>query len=392
MLQTFKISPKSRYLGVCLILVGLLASGVAMAECQPGQMQEANLAYQSAAQFLQAQQWDQAIARLNSIVQVCPEHVEATRGLGTAYMGKGEFASAVTWFSKVVVLRGDDTEAGDFANTAKAYAKMKKYKEARAEYMKAEQLAPDDCGVLFNLGLMHYAAGFHPQSVDVLEHALEACPQYRDHILSQLSKSAAKAAEQQKKAGNVAKAQYYEDLMTQYGGAAGGSTTYDMVKQKMSAKDYTGAAALLEQMLAKNPDQPNAWLTLARVYDAMGSKAKSVEAYKNYLKAKPNDAKATGDMLQVMVEVGQCSQAKTEAQAAVTRLVSQGARALAPVNYSLGLALECLQEYAAAEAKFNQVAASGNDRYVTSARTQVQRMKDLQDLAEYERKKARQGG
>ncbi len=186
--------------------------------------------------------------------------------------------------------------------------------------------------------------------------------------------------------------QYYEDLMTQYGGAAGGSTTYDMVKQKMSAKDYTGAAALLEQMLAKNPDQPNAWLTLARVYDAMGSKAKSVEAYKNYLKAKPNDAKATGDMLQVMVEVGQCSQAKTEAQAAVTRLVSQGARALAPVNYSLGLALECLQEYAAAEAKFNQVAASGNDRYVTSARTQVQRMKDLQDLAEYERKKARQGG
>lgn len=392
MFQMSHHTPVNRFLGFVLLLVGLFPGGTALAECQPGQMQEANLAYQSAAQFLQQQQWDQAIARLNSIVQVCPEHVEATRGLGTAYMGKEDFASAVTWFSKVIVLRGDNVEAGDFGNTGKAYAKMKKYKEARAEYMKAEQLAPDDCGVLFNLGLMHYAAGVYTQSVDVLEHALDACPQYRDHILAQLSKSAAKAAEQQKKAGNVAKAAYYQDLTNQYGGAAGGSTTYDMVKKKMAARDYAGAADLLEQMLAQNPDQPNAWLTLARVYDAMGQDSKSVDAYQNYLSAKPNDPRATGAMLQVMVENGQCSRARDEAQAASARLVSLGAKALAPVTYSWGLALECLEEWDAAETKFGQVVASGNARYADSARTQVQRMQDLKDLAEYRRKKARQGG
>jgi tetratricopeptide (TPR) repeat protein len=381
-----------RLLGVFLLLTGLLAGGSAIAACQPGQMQEADLAYNSAAQFLASQQWDQAIARLQSIVNVCPEHVEATRGVGTAYMGKGDYASAIEWFNKVVALRADNTEAGDFANTAKAYAKLKKYKEARAEYMKAEQLAPDDCGVLFNLGVMHYAAGFHPQSVDVLEHALDVCPQYRDNILSQLSKSAAKAAEQQRKAGNNAKAQFYDELMTQYGGAAGGSTTYDMVKQKMGEKKYGEAAALLDQMLAKNPDQPNAWLTLARVRDANGQKGPSVTAYQKYLEAKPNDANAWGAMIQVMVEDGKCTEANEAGKGAAARLVSQGAKALAPINFSWGMALECLGEYETAGVKFNQVLIAGNSRYIEPARTNVQRMKDLQDVEEYKKKKARQGG
>lgn len=392
MLQKIHSHLINRSAAVLVLLITLAAGGSALAECQPGQMQEANLAYQSAVQFLEAQQWDQAIARLTSIVGVCPEHVEATRGLGTAYMGKADFTMALSWFLKVPVLRDDETEAGDYANTAKAYAKLKKYKEARAEYMKAEQLAPDDCGVLFNLGVMHYAAGFHAQSVDVLEHALEACPQYRDNILSQLSKSAAQAAEQQKKAGNNAKAQYYQELMNQYGGAAGGSTTYDMVKQKMAENKYGEAAELLDQMLAKNPDQPNAWLTLARVRDANGQKPASVEAYGKYLAAKPNDATATGAMLQVMVEAGMCSQAREKAQEAASRLVSQGAKSLAPVNYSWGLALECLGEFEAAKAKFQQVTGSANPRYVESARTQVERMGDLQDVDTYNKKKARQGG
>nr|MEE4267289.1 hypothetical protein [Candidatus Krumholzibacteria bacterium] len=88
MFKTRNFNAISLILGVGMLLLGSLSAQTATAECQPGQMQEANLAYQSAAQFLQAQQWDQAIARLNSIVNVCPEHVEATRGLGTAYMGK----------------------------------------------------------------------------------------------------------------------------------------------------------------------------------------------------------------------------------------------------------------------------------------------------------------
>ena len=374
-----------------MILAVVSLSGAAQAECLPGQMQEANLAYQSAAEFLTAQQWDQAIARLQSIVQVCPEHVDATRGIGDAYLGKGSYQQAGSWYSKVIALRAANVEAGDFANLAKTYAKLKKYKEARAQYMKAQELAPDDCGVLFNLGVMHYASGYHPQSVEVLEHALTTCPQIREHVLKQLSKSATKAAEQQQRAGNTEKAAYYSGLMNKYGGAAGGSTTMDMVRTKMDQRDYQGAADLLQTSLAGNPNQPNAQLTLARCLDAAGDKSGSVAAYHKYLQMKPTDAAASGTMLQVMVEAGQCAQANAEASPLYNRLKSQGRKALAPVLYSWGLALECMEEYESARGKFAECAASGNAKYAAPGQQQVERMDGFMALKAAEKKKAKQG-
>jgi len=375
-----------------IVLLGaLLSSGSAHAVCQPGQMQEANLAYQSAAQFLSAQQWDQAISRLNSIVKVCPEHVDATRGLGTAYVGKADYMKAIGWFNKVVALRGNEVQAGDFANLGKSYAKLKKYKEARAEYMKAEKLEPNDCGVLFNLGVMHYASKYNAQSVEVLQHALDVCPQYRDPILKQLSKSATAAAKQQKANGNNDKAAYYTGLMNQYGGEAGGSTTYDMVKKKMAAEQYAEASMLLKQMLAKNPNQPNAWLTLARASDASGDKHGSITAYNKYFELKPNDAQNYGTMIQVMVEAGQCSAAASKAAAGSKKFASQGRSALAGIHYSWGLALECQEDYEGAKAQFQKAASSGNSKYSAHGATQVGRMEDFMKMTEAQRKKAAQG-
>jgi len=378
------------FLGTAVVLVGLINGSLAAAECQPGQMQEANLAYQSAAEFLAARNWDGAIARLQSIVQVCPEHVEATRGIGLALMGKKDFEGAITYFQKVILLRGDKVEAGDFANLAKPFAKLKKYKEARAEFVKAQRLAPDDCGVLFNLGVMHYAAGYHPQSVEVLEHGLEVCPQIREQLLTQLSKSAEKAAAQQKANGNTEKAAYYAGLTNKYGGQAGGSTTYDMVKQKMSAKDYLGAVSLLNQMLAKDPKQKGALLTLARAQDALKNRSESIAAYEKYLAIRPDDAKATASMIQVMVEAGQATAASARASRAATDLASQGRVNLAPVMYSWGLALEKLGQYDAAKTKFQTCASSGNDRYASYGARQVERMDGLKAVDAAEKKKAAQ--
>jgi len=390
-LPTRKNSFRRNILAALVLMIGISSAMVASAECLPGQMQEANLAYQSALEFLTAQQWDQAIARMQSIVDVCLEPVEAQRGIGDAFMGKKMFPQAVPYFQKVIGLRGNKAEAGDFANLAKAYAKQKKYKEARAEYMKAQMLAPNDCGVLFNLGVMHYASGFHPQSVEVLEHALEVCPQIKDHLLKQLTKSSEQAAAQQKKNGNNERAAYYTDLARKYGGEAGGSTTYDMVKKKMAAKQYNEAIPLLQQMLAKDPSHSGAQLTLARAQDAEGNKAGSIEAYRNYLQLKPTDGSATAAMLQVMVEAEQCTRAKGESATAVKKFESQGRQAVAPIQYSYGLALECLSEYDAAAVQFSACAASGNARYAESARRQVERMEGLKARDEAAAKKAAQG-
>ena len=392
MLPTRNTNFIHKVLFLAVILIGTVAASVAGAQCQPGQMQEANLAYQSAQEFLVNRQWDQAIARMQSIIQVCPEHVEATRDIGTAMMGKGKFAEAVPYFQRVIELRGEEAEAGDFANLGKTYANLKQYKEARAEYMKAEQLAPDDCGVLYNLGVMHNAAKFYSQSVDVLERALETCPQISEPVLKLLNNSAEKAAAQQKANGNNDRAVYYTGLAQKYGGQAGGSTTYDMVKQKMKQKDFQGAVTLLNQMLAKDPSHTGGLLTLARAQDQLKNRSASIAAYQKYLALKPSDENATAAMLQVMVQNEQCSLAKAEAASAARKFEAKGREALAPIMYSWGLALECTGEFDAARGKFQQCAGSGHVRYASYGARQVERMEGLKAREEAEKKKAAQGG
>jgi tetratricopeptide (TPR) repeat protein len=377
---------------VAVVFVCLFTAAAAQAECAPGQIQEANRAYQSAHEFLATQQWDTAISRLQSIVQVCPEHVEANRGIGTAMMGKGLFAEAVPYYQQVIQLRGEKVEAGDYANLGKAFAKMKKYKEARAEYMKAAQLAPDDCGVLYNLGAMHNAAKFYSQSVDILERAYDECPEIADPVLKLLADSAGKASAQQKANGNNERAAYYAELGKKYGGMHGGSTTYDMVKKEMKARNYAAAVPLLDQMLAKDPTHTGALLTMARAKDQLNDKPASIEAYQKYLALKPNDENATAAMLQVMVEAGQCSRAKTEAAAAAGKFEAMGREAQAPIMYSWGLALECTGEYTAAKSKFQQCASSGHAKYASYGARQVERMGGLQAREDAAKKKAAQGG
>ena len=80
MVRMRRILEGGRALAGALALTLVLGGGAAMAECQPGQLQEANLAYQSAKEFLDAQSWDQALARLQSIVGVCPCLLYTSRG------------------------------------------------------------------------------------------------------------------------------------------------------------------------------------------------------------------------------------------------------------------------------------------------------------------------
>lgn len=376
-----------------LALAALVGAGQARAECQPGQMQEANLQYTEAKKALDAQNWDLALPSLTSIIQTCPEHVEAMRGIGIAQMGKEQYALAAKAFQRVIDLRGEEVQAGDFDNLARAYVRQKMYKEARAEYMKGEQLAPDDCGLLFNLAAIHDAVGFSTQAVDVCQHLLDLdeCDKARDKVLVLIAKAAGRASEQQKRAGNNERAQYYLDLSQQYGGQAGGATTSDLAKQKMKNGDYAEAAALYEGMLAKNPELTNAWLNLARAKDQAGDKPGSVAAYGKYLALKPTDTTEWGAMLQVMVESGRCGDAATQAGQAFEQHRAKGHEAVAPILYSWGLALECQKDFDSARAKFAQCAESGSVRYAAAARRQVERMDGLKAVAEAERKKAAGG-
>ena len=212
-----------------------LATG-ARAECSPGQMQEAQIQFQSAQQLLQTQQWRQAVPQLTSIVQFCEEYFPALRGLGLAHYQLGQYAKAADAYERVIEVRGNEADAGDHANLARALAKQKKYKEARAEYIKAKTRDAKNQAVLVNLGILHAASGFPEDAVDTFQDALTYYPELADRILPQLAKAAQSAAERQKKLGNTGRAREYEEIAREVGAACDENLNYQHAQGQRAAR------------------------------------------------------------------------------------------------------------------------------------------------------------
>lgn len=364
----------------------------AQAECSPGQMQEAQIQFQSAQQLIQTQQWSQAIPQLKSIVEFCEEYFPALRGLGMAYMQLNDYTEAEAAYSRVIDVRGLEADAADYANLAQALAKQKKYKEARAEYIKAKVRDAKNEAVLVNLGILHYASGYPEEAVATLEDALAYYPEREQAILPHLAKAAAMAAENQKKIGNTERAAEYTRKAREYGGAAGGSTAYQQIMARMKAGDYAQVITLCDQLLAQSPDQANALLTKARAADALHDRAVAIDAYQKFLALRPDNMDETAAMIIVMAEADRCGEAKAAADAALETFKGMGQKALGKIRFAYGKALFCAKEYEASKSQFQLAAQSGDPAWSQPAREGISACDQFLNYQDAQRRQAAQQG
>jgi tetratricopeptide (TPR) repeat protein len=365
-------------------------AGGALAQCSEGQMQEAQIQFQNAQQQLQAQQWQQVIPQLESIVQFCEEYFPALRGLGLAHMQLGDYISAEQAYQRVIDVRGNEADAADYANLARALTKQKKYKEARAEYIKAKVRDAKNEAVLINLGILHLAAGYPDEAVATLEDALNYFPDHGDRILPQLAKAAEKSAEQHRKLGNTAKANEFARKATEYGGSAGGTTAYQQIQKQMKTGDYATVIELCDQLLAKDPGHTGALLTKARAADAISPPRRGVaiEAYEKFLELRPDNMDETAAMIIVMAEADRCPAAIEKAQASLTKFAGMGQKALGKIHFAYGKALFCAEDYAAAKSQFTQAAASGDSFWSGPAREGIKACDEYLDYEAARRQQA----
>lgn len=374
-----------------LVLLGL--AGVGHTRCTPAQMEEARLQFSNAQPLIDSQQWTEVIAQMNSVVGFCPEFFPAWRGLGRAYQQTAQLELAAKAYEKVIEVRAEEAEAFDFANLAQILTRQKKYREARAEYLKAKIRDPQNCAVLVNLSILHTASGYPMQAVETLEDALIFCPQNTSQIMPHLAEAANKAADQQRQIGNVERADYFARKAAEYGGSAGGATAYQQIQASMQRQDFAGAIELCQRLVAGEPDHANAWLTLARAADALGRKTQSAEAYEKYLELRPDNVDETASMIIVLAEAEQCESAVDAARSAIRRFTGLGSRALGKIHFAYGKALFCASDYAGARAQFQRAVQSGDDVWARAAREGVAACdQQLQHDAAQRQRAAQQGG
>lgn len=385
------ISTKPRLAVAAAALVVLLLPSGAPAECSPGQMAEAQLQFAGAQRLIETQQWNEAVPQLLSIVEFCPEFFPALRGLGRAYTQTGQFDLAADAYSKVIAIRAEEADAFDFANLAQVLTRQEKYREARAEYLKARARDPHNCTVLVNLGILHNASGFPMQAVETLEDAMTFCPDHVDRILPRLADAATKAAAQQRQIGNAERAAVYAEKANQYGGDAGGVTAFRQIQEAMHRRDFARAIELSDRLLEREPQSAGVWLNKARAADALDRKDISIEAYRNYLELRPDDVDETTSLIIVMVEAEQCEAAIATARDAVQRFTGIGPLALGKINFAYGKALFCAEDYAGARAQFQRAMQSGDATWASAAREGVAACDQQLEYTQRQRA-SRQGG
>lgn len=413
------IALRPRGIAVPALLAALvtLAAGAATlrAACSPTHQQEADLAYATAAEFLKSQRWTAAIPSLESALSICNEHTTTLEALGMAYREAGDVlkaradslgkaggdAAATTermaefyqkskaTYVKLLALRGQNAEAEDYAGQGLTLVRLKDYAGARASFLKARVLTPDDCNVLTNLGVLHSAVQDYRSSVATFEEALQNCPDQADRIYPRLAEACKKAADKENKIGNATEAAAFSQKYQEYAKESGGGTAFSLAISKMKNQQYDEAIVLFRQIVQESPGKKAARLNLARCLVAKGDHAGAVAEYEQYLQLDPDNEGATGEMLASLIEVKRCTDAQARAQQAVSRFQSKGTQHLGWINYHYGRALECTGDFAGAIERFRQAAQSGDVELQRQATRQIDRQ---EQLIAREKKKAQQGG
>lgn len=379
----FKFS-SGLFLSIVIMLPLLLAGSGAMAGCGEAQQIEASHAFQVAKEFLMAKNWTQAIPPLQSALEICDEHENSLKYLGKSYLQTGRYDEAIVMFSKLIEVRGQTATASDHMDLGKAYAKLKDYKKARQSYVSAQRLTPTDCNVLFNLSVMHGAVKDYARSVDTYEEVIDNCPQLKDKALPKLAKACQKAAEKERKIGNVAVAKEYEKRYQEYAGSAGGSVGYKIIADRMNGGDYSGAVAACNDFLSKNPESTKVHKVLlnkAGCLRALNKNSEAISTYLEYLDIRPNNYSATGALIELMAKSGQC-------EAGVDLAESVASSNSIEVYYGWGMALECLERYMDAKEKFKFVAINGSGNYKIWATQQLERQDQLEEIRRIKRQNA----
>lgn len=93
------------------------------------------------------------VAELMALVQQDPKNAEATFELGEIFFLGGEWQAGIDWFTKLLEL--DATNVHALTDIGTANFNLGKYEEARAAWLKAKEIDPNDEQVHYNLGFLY---------------------------------------------------------------------------------------------------------------------------------------------------------------------------------------------------------------------------------------------
>jgi eukaryotic-like serine/threonine-protein kinase len=230
---------------------------------------------------------DLALQEFQQALHLDPLDAAAMRGLARTYERSGRVADAEATFQRAIALRPNDWDS--YSSYGGFCHRQRKYPEAITQYQKALQLTPDNAQVLANLGATYMDTGdpkLYPMAEQSLQRSIAIAPSYEVYanlgVLYIQENRFQEAAAVNEKALSINDKNYdvWNNLLT----------CYDWLKLPEKSAEVRGhLLTLLEQAIKTNPQDANAYGTLAAVYASMHEREKSLSSVQTTLALTPND-------------------------------------------------------------------------------------------------------
>jgi tetratricopeptide (TPR) repeat protein len=219
------------------------------------------------ARYMEKRDFARAALEFKNAVQISPDSAEVNYRLGTAFLGTGDFPSAVAYLRKATEL--DPRHVGAQVQLARMMATSRDPKiaaEATERARAAYAAAPEDPSTLDVLAETEWNSSQPEAAERHLQQALEKLP---GHL----------------------------------------KTAVMLAKLKLATKDVAGAEAILKKAVENNPGAPEPKIALGNIYNLMKRPAEAERQFQEALKVKPDFPHALLDLASLRVRAGQKSEA-----------------------------------------------------------------------------------
>ena len=327
----------------------------------------AEIAYQSAKQFMMAGNYTEAISNLEKAVSIKPTYLEAWSDLGRAYTDRKDFERGIAAFEKALELSPDNEAL--IASIGYNYLNLEDYDSAETYYLMLVEEDTLNYNGNVNLAFIAQNRDDTRGAITYYERALQTNP-HEAKTMGTLASLYSKLGDKEKK---------YEYLhMAIEAAPENHQFKRQLAKAYFNEKDYENAIPLYEALVMEFPDDANYHQRLGFSLSQTDRKAEAPAELEKAIELNGGDAFTYAILSKIYNENAMYPKAAASAKAGLA--LKEGETAF--LTYQWGEALSKMKDYEGAIAKFEKVAGMGDKLWSGPAAKQVDRQLKLIKIRE----------
>lgn len=327
----------------------------------------AEIAYQSAKQFMSAGNYTEAIANLEKAVSIKPTYLEAWSDLGRAYTDRKDYEKGIAAYQKALELSPENEALK--ASIGYNYLNLEDFDNAETYYLMLVEEDTLNYNGNVNLAFIAQRRDDTRGAITYYERALKSNPKDAT-TMGTLASLYGKLDHKEKK---------YEYLhMAIEAAPENHQFKKQLAKAYFNEKDYVNAIPIYESLVMEFPDDANFHQRLGFAMSQTDRKAEAPAELEKAVELSGGDAFTYAILAKIYNENGMYQKAAGSAKAG---LALNGGE-VAFLTYQWGEALSKLNNYEGAITKFEKVAGMRDPLWSAPAAKQVDRQQKLIKIRE----------